>query len=87
MRQRTDDQSNCIYSKKYHAKRRRKEQRRTVNPNDILLWTDNFWCYREELSPEFLRDDKYREILRSSDEWLRMISSGRSPTSSPGRLE
>jgi len=46
-----------------------------VNLNDILLWRDGFWCFREELSPDFLRDDNYREIVFSSDEWLRIISA------------
>jgi hypothetical protein len=42
-----------------------------MNPDDILLWPDGFWCFREELCKEFLRDDKYRVILQHSDEWLR----------------
>jgi len=46
-----------------------------VDSNDIFLWRDGFWCFREELSPAFLRDDDYREIVFSSDEWLRIISS------------
>jgi hypothetical protein len=38
-------------------------------PDNILVWSDGFWCYREELRPEFLRDDNYRVILHQSDEW------------------
>jgi hypothetical protein len=41
-----------------------------MNPDDIFLWPDGFWCFREELSREFLRDDNYRVILQDSDEWL-----------------
>ena len=46
----------------------------SINPVDILVWPDGFWCFREELSLQFLRDDKYRVILCSSDEWLMLIS-------------
>jgi hypothetical protein len=46
-----------------------------VNPHDILVWSDRFWCFREELSPAFLRDDNYRVVWCSSDEWLRVISA------------
>jgi hypothetical protein len=44
-----------------------------VNPDDILKWPDGFWCLREEFCPEFLRDDGYREILRNSDEWVKLM--------------
>ena len=40
-----------------------------MNPDDILLWPDGFWCLRQEHSPEFLRDDNYRVIAHLSDEW------------------
>ena len=40
------------------------------NPDDILLWPDNFWCFRKEFSKGFLRQDDYRAILHQSDEWL-----------------
>jgi hypothetical protein len=39
-------------------------------PEDILLWPDDFWCFRNELSKEFLRGDNYRVVSRHSDEWL-----------------
>ena len=54
----------------------------TQDPLDILQWPDRFWCFREELSPKFLRDDNYRVIFCSSDEWLRLISARR-PAGSP----
>ena len=40
-----------------------------MNPQDILLWPDGFWCFREEFSPQFLRDDDYRVVPHKSDEW------------------
>ena len=43
---------------------------RNLSPDDILLWPDNFWCFRDEFRQEFLRDDNYRVILQNSDEWL-----------------
>jgi hypothetical protein len=41
----------------------------TLSPDDILLWRDGLWCFREELCKEFLRNDNYRAILQHSDEW------------------
>ena len=38
-------------------------------PDNILLWPDGFWCFREEHDKDFLRDDTYRVILHYSDEW------------------
>ena len=38
-------------------------------PDDILLWPDGFWCFREEYAPTFLREDNYRVVKRSSYEW------------------
>jgi len=40
-----------------------------ASPNDILVWLDGFWCFREEHSLDFLRDDGYRVILQHSKEW------------------
>jgi hypothetical protein len=40
-----------------------------VNPEDIFLWPDGFWCFREEFCAEFLREDDYRVIPYKSDEW------------------
>lgn len=45
--------------------------------DDILLWHDGFWCFREELSPAFLRDENYRVILCNSDEWLAIITKNK----------
>jgi hypothetical protein len=41
-----------------------------ASPEDILLWSGGFWCFREEFAPEMLRGDNYRVILRNSHEWL-----------------
>ena len=46
-----------------------------MNPDDILLWPDGFWCFREELGPRFLRKDNYRVILCGSDEAEQMLSA------------
>jgi hypothetical protein len=43
-----------------------------VHPEDILLWSDGFWCFREEFSPQFLRGDNYRVVPHRSEEWLRV---------------
>jgi hypothetical protein len=43
---------------------------RNVNPKEILLWPDGFWCFREEFSQGFLRDGGYRAIPHGSDESL-----------------
>jgi hypothetical protein len=44
-----------------------------MNPDDILLWPDGFWCFREELDPRFLREDNYRVIPCGSDEAERVL--------------
>lgn len=39
-------------------------------PNiDILLWADQFWCFREEFTAAFKRKDDYRVVLQGSEEW------------------
>jgi len=40
-----------------------------MNPDDILMWPDGFWCFREEFSSAFLRDYNYRLIRQNSEEW------------------
>ena len=40
-----------------------------MHPEDILLWPDGFWCFREEFSPLFLREDDYQVVPHRSDEW------------------
>lgn len=47
---------------------------RSVSPDDLLLWPDGYWCFREEFCKEFLRDDNYREIAHHCDEWLSYVT-------------
>lgn len=47
--------------------------------DDILLWPDDFWCFRNELCKEFLREDNYRVVLHHSDEWLSCTREGGTP--------
>lgn len=44
-------------------------------PDNILLWPDGFWCFREELTLQFLRDDEYRVILHHSEEWVKLMDA------------
>ena len=46
-----------------------------VNPEDVLLWPDGFWCFREELSPAFMREDTYRVVPYDSDEALKILAA------------
>ncbi len=47
-----------------------------MNPQDMMLWQDGFWCFREEHCEEFLRKDDYRIVAHSSDEWHALYSKG-----------
>ncbi|HXC38302.1 MAG TPA: hypothetical protein VN667_05105 [Burkholderiales bacterium] len=44
------------------------------NPDDLLLWPDGFWCFREEFSESWLRERDYRVIPLNCDEWVRITS-------------
>jgi hypothetical protein len=44
-----------------------------MKPDDILLWRDGSWCFRDELDPRSWRNDHYRQIRCASDEAKRMI--------------
>ncbi len=57
-----------------------------MNPLNILLWSDGFWCFKEELCPHFLRDDDYREIVHGDAEWLH-LSTARQTRSMPAAAE
>src|SRR5471030_328692 len=74
-RRRTDDKDDCVYGRKRQATRKLKDFDRTMHEDDIFLWPDGFWCVREKHTPESLRDNNYREIAHSTDEWLGLISS------------
>jgi len=55
-------------------------------PDNILIWPDGFWCFREELNPDFLRDDNYRVIEHNTEEWVRILSTPMfRPTLPPSR--
>jgi hypothetical protein len=41
-----------------------------LDDNDILLWPDNFWCFRDELGGHFLRTQYYRLIPANCLEWM-----------------
>jgi hypothetical protein len=45
-----------------------------MDPNDVLLWPDAFWCFREEFRPEFLRGNNYREVAVGSEDWLKVTA-------------
>lgn len=45
-----------------------------MEQRDILVWSDGFWCFREELDETFLRDDSYLVLAFESDEWMRCSS-------------
>ena len=42
-----------------------------INPEDVLMWPDNFWCLREELNPKLARDNDYHVIPFASDKGSR----------------
>lgn len=41
----------------------------SMNPQDIYIWADGFWCFREEYFPEMLRDEHYKVIEANTPEW------------------
>lgn len=45
-----------------------------MNPNDIFIWSDCFWCFREEHSKKFMRGKDYRVVEHKCDEWNTLYS-------------
>lgn len=47
-----------------------------MNPEDVLLWWDGFWCFRKDYNPEFAAKlgYNYRIIPEKSDEWQYYVS-------------
>ena len=43
-----------------------------MHANDILIRTDGFLCFREDLHPNSCRDKGYRELPFYSDEWRKV---------------
>ena len=41
-----------------------------VEQDDILQWSDGFWCFREEFNAGFLRGEDYRVVLHRSELWM-----------------
>ena len=51
-----------------------------MNTNDVFVWNDGFWCFREEYCQEFGRSNNYSVLLQCSDKWLEHT---REPISTP----
>jgi len=47
-----------------------------MNPNNLLVWPDGFWCLREEYCEDFLRDQDYRVVEVDSEEWKALKLAG-----------
>ena len=47
-----------------------------MHPDDILLWPDEFWCLRQDLREEFMRDNNYQVISHLSRKWLELQRFG-----------
>lgn len=41
-----------------------------MNTNDVFVWNDGFWCFREEHSPQLGRCNNYSVLLHDSEEWV-----------------
>jgi hypothetical protein len=48
-----------------------------LNPLDVFLWPDGFWCFREEYGPHFLRDLTYIVVACDTDHWYTVTRKGR----------
>ena len=44
-------------------------------PEDLLIWPDGFWCFREELRENMLRGGGYRVVLKGSEEWIKLTKA------------
>ena len=44
---------------------------------DILLWPNGIWCFREELHEYSFREQNYREIAYLSEEWVALIEKSK----------
>jgi hypothetical protein len=52
--------------------------------DDILLWSDGFWCLRRDTDQQLLRNKYFRVISFATDEWQELLTTSRS--SSPPTL-
>jgi hypothetical protein len=41
---------------------------------DILLWSDGFWCFRGEHQNNLMRGANYRVVLEDSEEWIKLTT-------------
>ena len=44
-----------------------------MRPDDILMWRDGYWCFRDEVDPRSWRNDRYRQIRCASLEAKKLI--------------
>lgn len=40
-----------------------------MNPDDIIVWPDDVWCFRDELYDFSHKSDDYMVIIAGTDEW------------------
>ena len=46
-----------------------------ANRDDVLLWSDGFWCFKGEYTRELLRDDEPSALLvEGTPEWADAIA-------------
>jgi len=50
-----------------------------MQPEDILLWPDGFWCFREDFNDGFMRGNDYRVVALLSVEWWELKDRGALP--------
>jgi hypothetical protein len=48
-----------------------------ASPHDVYLWPDGFWCFREEYSDAYMRDNNYRLVAAALAEWFVVTKSGK----------
>ena len=44
-----------------------------MSGSDVLVWPDDYWCYRENLLDMTHRSDDYQVLIFESPEWLTFI--------------
>jgi hypothetical protein len=47
-----------------------------VSGEDIFIWPDHFWCFRNEFAPAFLRANDYRVVDVLTTEWSQLNRLG-----------
>lgn len=40
-----------------------------MSPDDVIMWPDGMWCFRDELPGFSHKSDDYRVISVDDDEW------------------